>query len=131
MNHSFRVLVLTVGVSLAFIMPVSADTKPDRSTLPDAAQSTVWAPPTVETWTTSNGMTVWFLRQDQAPLVSLSLVMEQGTATDPKGKAGLTNLMVDMLDEGAGTRDGYALRTIHFKSAIQAPSWVTLHLVNG
>ena len=28
-------------------------------------------------------------------------------------------------------RDGDALRTIHFNSATQALSWVTLHLVNG
>ncbi|MEZ4436886.1 MAG: pitrilysin family protein [bacterium] len=76
---------------------------PDRKGLPTpAGERTAWAPPAVTTWKTDNGITVWYLRQQQAPLVSLRLVLPTGAASDPIGKAGATSLMVDLLDEGAG-----------------------------
>jgi zinc protease len=81
----------------------------DRSALPAPAAPIVWAPPAVETWRLSNGMQVWLLTQEQAPLVSLTLQLPNGSATDPAGKAGLTALTVDLLDEGAGERDALQL----------------------
>ncbi len=81
----------------------------DRSKLPTPAPPKSWAPPAVATWTLPNGMTVWYLRQTQAPLVSLRLLLPHGAASDPTGKAGVTSLMADMLDEGAGSRDALAL----------------------
>ena len=81
----------------------------DRSKLPKPGPPKRWAPPVVATWTMPNGMTVWYLRQSQAPLVSLRVLLPHGAASDPKGKAGTTSLMADMLDEGAGARDALAL----------------------
>ena len=81
----------------------------DRSKLPTAGPSKIWAPPAIERWKTSNGVDVWFLRQAQAPLISLKLILPRGGATDPPGKAGLAALMVDLLDEGAGGRDAIEL----------------------
>lgn len=81
----------------------AAATAPDRKGLPTpSGERTAWAPPAVTTWKTDNGITVWYLRQDQAPLVSMRLVLPTGAASDPIGKAGATSLMVDLLDEGAG-----------------------------
>ncbi|MCA9537966.1 MAG: insulinase family protein [Myxococcales bacterium] len=68
-----------------------------------------WAPPAMTTWAMKNGITVWYLRQDQAPLLSLRLMLPNGAASDPDGQAGLTALMVDMLDEGAGQRSALEL----------------------
>ncbi len=81
----------------------------DRSKLPAPGPAKRWAPPGVATWTLPNGMTVWYLRQTQAPLVSLRLLLPHGAASDPRGKAGTTSLMADMLDEGAGGRSALAL----------------------
>lgn len=78
---------------------------PDRSGLPAPGPVKAWAPPPVTTWTMKNKLEVWYLRQSQAPLISMHLVLPNGAATDPAGKAGVTAMMVDMLDEGAGARD--------------------------
>lgn len=43
------------------------------------------------------------------PLVSLVVVVPRGAETDPVGKEGLTSLMADLLDEGAGKLDALAL----------------------
>lgn len=83
------------------VAPTEA-TGPDRSTLPQPKAAPMWAPPEVTTWQLGNGMDVWFLRQDQAPLLSLYLVFDRGSGTDPPDKAGLTALTADLLDEGAG-----------------------------
>lgn len=76
----------------------------DRTKLPEPGPRPDWAPPEVTRFELSNGIDVWYLRQDLAPLVSLELVVPRGAATDPEGKAGLTTLTADMLDEGAGER---------------------------
>ncbi len=77
---------------------------PDRTRLPLAREIPEWTPPAVTTWTMANGAGVWFLRQDQAPLASVTLVLPRGSSTDPVTKAGLTALTADLLDEGAGER---------------------------
>ena len=75
---------------------------PDRTGLPKPTVAKAWAPPAVNRWKMSNGMTVWHLKQSQAPLISLTVLLPNGSASDPKKKAGTTALMVDMVDEGAG-----------------------------
>ena len=82
---------------------------PDWTTPPAPGPAVRWAPPAVDTWRLANGLTVWFLRQDQVPLASISLIVPRGAATDPAGKAGTTALMADMLDEGAGGLDALSL----------------------
>ena len=82
---------------------------PNRAELPKPAAARDWAPPIAQTWTMPNGIDVWFVEQRQAPLISLQLIMPGGGATDPAGKAGLTSMMIDMLDEGAGERSALAL----------------------
>jgi zinc protease len=77
---------------------------PDRSKLPEPTKLRDWAPPVPETWRLSNGIRVWHLQQGPTPLVSLSFVLLRGSATDPAGQAGLTELTADMLDEGAAGR---------------------------
>ncbi len=81
----------------------------DRTGLPKPAAAPEWQPPAVSTWTMPNGITVWYLKQDQAPLLSLRLVLPRGAATDPRGKAGLTALTADMLDEGAAGKSALEL----------------------
>ncbi len=88
-----------------------ASAKPtvDRSKLPAPGPAPGWSLPPASTWKLSNGVEVYYLEQGSTPLVSLSLVLPRGSATDPKGKSGLTALTADMLDEGAGKRSALAL----------------------
>ena len=101
------VLVVALGASLGActkqIVPI------DRTKLPAPAAAPNWSPPTVQTWTLANGLTVWFLRQDSAPLASAQLILPSGGSLDPGDKAGLTAFTIDMLDEGAGDRDALQL----------------------
>lgn len=101
-------LLMALGLGIFLSGPAFA-TGPDRSKLPGPSGSTVWAPPTVQTWTMPNGIAVWYLEQRQAPLLSMRIVLPHGASTDPTGKEGTTALMVDMLDEGAGDRDALTL----------------------
>ncbi|HHH28791.1 MAG TPA: insulinase family protein [Polyangiaceae bacterium] len=78
--------------------------RPDRGKLPTPAEAADWSLPTVATWKMGNGMEIWHLEQRSTPLVSLRMVFPRGSASDPPGKAGLTGLTADMLDEGAGDR---------------------------
>ena len=81
----------------------------DRGQLPAPDPVVAWAPPTPNVSTLSNGIRVWHAEWGDLPVVSLLVVIPRGTETDPKGKAGLSYLMADMLDEGAGTRSALEL----------------------
>ena len=80
----------------------AAEPEVDRSQLPAPGPIVNWAPPTPSVSALKNGIKVWHTRWGSTPLVSLMVIIPRGTATDPKAKAGLTYLMADMLDEGAG-----------------------------
>ena len=103
-----RFFVLFCAAFMAIATP-AIGAKPDRSKLPGPSGSTVWAPPTIQTWSMKNGISVWFIEARQAPLITMELITAQGAGTDNADKAGATAFMVDMLDEGAGERDTLAL----------------------
>lgn len=79
--------------------PVAA---PDRSTLPEPGPAPSWAPPAPEAWQLASGVRVLHRVHGNVPLVSLFLVIPRGAETDPRERAGLSYLMGDLLDEGAG-----------------------------
>ncbi len=110
---SLRFASLAGGLKLlplfALCLACGALPPPDRTKLPEPGPKKDWAPPAVTTWDMPNGMKVWYLEQDQAPLISLQLVFTRGGTSDPVGKEGLTALMADMLDEGAGERSALEL----------------------
>lgn len=70
-----------------------------------------FTPPTPEVIKAPNGMTVWLIERHTLPIVSASLTVPYGSASDPKGKAGLSHITADMLDEGAGSRSAVELST--------------------
>lgn len=82
---------------------------PDRSSLPEPGPRPEWAPPEPVTFRLSNGIRVWHIERGTVPLCSLELIVPRGSATDPPAKAGLTQLTVDMLDEGAGSYGALSL----------------------
>jgi zinc protease len=88
------------------VAPVLVNTAgPARDKLPTPGAFGGWSLEKPQIFALKNGIKVYFLEQGPTPLVSLLLVLPRGSAADPKGKAGLTSLTADMLDEGAGKRD--------------------------
>jgi predicted Zn-dependent peptidase len=68
-------------------------------------------PPAPVAFKAANGMTVWLVERHALPMVSATLSIPYGSASDPKGKAGLAHITADMLDEGAGSRNAVELST--------------------
>lgn len=76
----------------------------DRSRLPEPGPTRAFAFPAIEKTTLPNGLRVWTVRHTQVPLVSFTLLVRRGAASDPVGKDGLAAVAADMLDEGSGAR---------------------------
>jgi zinc protease len=60
--------------------------------------------------TTPLGIKAWLVEDKSAPVVALSFSFAGGTASDPAGQLGATDLMASMLTDGAGTLDAQAFR---------------------
>jgi len=83
--------------------------RPDRSQLPKPGDLGTWSAPEPQIFKLSNGLPVYHLEEDTAPLATLMLVLPRGAATDPAGKSGLTALTVDLLDEGTASMNALEL----------------------
>ena len=57
------------------------------------------------------GITAWLVEDHSVPVVSASIVFRGGAALEPDDKAGLTYLVTDLLDEGAGDLDSTAFQS--------------------
>src|SRR6056297_2182657 len=58
--------------------------------------------------TTPGGINAWLVEDHSIPFVALELRFRGGAALDRTGKRGATNLMVGLLEEGAGDLDARA-----------------------
>jgi zinc protease len=76
----------------------------DRSTLPRPHPSRPFVFPPIEKSSLPNGLRIWTVTHDVAPLVASMLLVDVGSADDPAGAEGLAALTADMLDEGSGAR---------------------------
>ncbi len=60
----------------------------------------------IKTFTTPKGITVWYVEDKTLPIISLSFLFKNaGTAYDPNNKQGLTRMLSNTMDEGAGDVD--------------------------
>ncbi|UCH76200.1 MAG: insulinase family protein [Rhodospirillales bacterium] len=64
----------------------------------------------VERVVSPGGIEAWLVRDTMVPLVSIEFSFRGGAALDPAGKAGLADMTVSLLDEGAGTFDSQAFQ---------------------
>ena len=66
----------------------------------------------IEEVTSPGGIEAWLVREPSLPFVALELRFRGGSSLDLPGKRGATNLMVGLLEEGAGALDaqGFAER---------------------
>ena len=58
--------------------------------------------------TSPGGIQAWLVQEDSIPFLSLEIRFLGGSALDPKGKRGVTNLMTALIEEGAGDLDATA-----------------------
>jgi zinc protease len=65
--------------------------------------------PNVERRMLRNGLRVWAIEHSAVPVVTVSCLLEAGTAIDPAGKPGLASLTAALVAEGAGQYDAIAL----------------------
>ncbi len=87
------------------------------SVLPAAVSAAPVAP--VERVVTPAGIEIWYVREANIPVISVSLGFRGGTALDPADKSGLANFALGLLDEGAGDMDSLAFQQAVVNRAIQ------------
>lgn len=75
---------------------------------PTIGEPAAFEAPVAQTFTLSNGITVWHYPQKELPLVSVRIQVEGGSSADPKALPGLTSFADDMLEYGAGDLDAAA-----------------------
>ena len=68
--------------------------------------------PHVERRMFANGMRAWAIEQSAVPVVTVSCLLEAGTAIDPAAKHGLASLTAAVVAEGAGQYDAIALSDV-------------------
>lgn len=81
----------------------------DRTTAPLPAAPRPYRFPDITRTTLPNGLRVLVAENRNAPLVALRALVRSGADHDTVSTAGLASLTADMLDEGAGDRDGIRL----------------------
>ena len=81
----------------------------DRTKAPTPGAPRPYHFPHVTRTTLANGLRVLVAQNHNAPLVSLRALVRSGADHDAPEVAGLASLTADLLDEGAGKRDGIRL----------------------
>lgn len=63
--------------------------------------------------TSPGGIEAWLVEEQAIPIISLEISFNGGAVVDPEGKEGVANLMMGLLEEGAGDMDavGFAEAT--------------------
>ncbi|MGR3648836.1 MAG: M16 family metallopeptidase [Shimia sp.] len=64
-----------------------------------------WAEINIKEVTSPGGIKAWLVEEPSIPFVAMELRFRGGTSLDAEGKRGATNLMVGLLEEGAGDLD--------------------------
>jgi zinc protease len=88
-------------------MPAAAEAG-FRAKPPPAGPPVVFRAPVPTVLSLKNGLTVWLLERHDLPLVSMVLVVDAGSNTNPAGMPGVSYFVSAMLDEGTPTRDAVA-----------------------
>lgn len=86
------------------VAPPAPDPEAWRATAPIPGAESTWQAPVARQFTLKNGIPVLLVERPGLPLLSVRVVVGAGRETNPKGKAGLSALTADLLDEGTSTR---------------------------
>jgi zinc protease len=74
----------------------------DRSRLPDVGPDPSFTLPAIVRHTLANGLQVRTVQHHSVPIVTITILIEGGTGSDPAGQEGLAAFVADMADEGTG-----------------------------
>ncbi|WP_421996945.1 M16 family metallopeptidase [Reyranella sp.] len=85
----------------------------------------------IQTVTTPLGLKAWLVRDKSAPALALSFSFEGGTASDPAGQSGVTELMAALLTDGAGALPGPAFRQRQEDAAVSLGFNASLDRLGG
>jgi zinc protease len=77
------------------------------------------------------GIEAWFVQDATVPLVAMEFAMGGGAAQDPDGKAGVANMVADLIDEGSGDLDSRAFHEHLDRRAIELSFSVTRDYFRG
>jgi zinc protease len=94
---------------LVTTLPTPEPVLGSRDERPAPAATSRFDVPQPEAFTLPGGLRVWHVERPGLPLVSMRLEVDAGAVLDPVGKSGLATLAHDLLDEGAGGKDAFAL----------------------
>ena len=62
--------------------------------------------------TSASGVEAWLVEDYTVPIITVEGLIEGGASQDPSGKPGVLNLLMGLLDEGAGPYDARSVLTI-------------------
>jgi zinc protease len=77
------------------------------------------------------GIEAWFVQDSTVPLIAMEYGFGGGAAQDPDGKAGLGNMVADLLDEGSGDLDSKSFHEHLDRRAIELSFTVTRDYFRG
>jgi zinc protease len=121
--------VVAVAAALAAVAATGAHAQPlDRSRRPTPSPAAPFRMPTVEMRRLSNGISVAVIQNHQLPIVSVRAVTDAGPLLEPAEKAGLSQLVNQMLAEGTTTRtaDQLAEAFADLGNAVTAQGFTTI-----
>jgi zinc protease len=84
----------------------------DRSRLPDTGTTAEAAFPKFERAKLGNGLEILFVSRHAVPTVEMQLLVDCGSAADPKGLSGLAAMTLNMMDEGTKTKNAVEIGEI-------------------
>src|SRR5262249_9461379 len=85
----------------------------------------------IERFVTPAGIEVWLVRDQTVPLISIDFGFRGGSAQDPPEKSGTANMMISLLDEGAGELDDKAFHERLERKAIEFNANIGRDTVRG
>ena len=81
--------------------------------------------------TTPLGVKAWLVQDKSAPALALAFSFAGGTASDPAGQSGVTNLMATLLTDGAGPLAAHAFRQRQEDAAASLSFGASLDRLSG
>jgi zinc protease len=73
----------------------------------------------IEQTVSPGGIEIWLVRDATVPLIAMEFAFRGGATQDPPDKAGVSNMTLDLLDEGAGELDARAFHEALERKAIE------------
>lgn len=120
---SFLLSSRLVWASSSLLVALSVSSPASFATPPSTPAVTPKLQPThidVQEVKSPKGITAWMVESHEIPVVSIALAFKNaGMASDPKGLAGLVNLLSGLLDEGAGEWSGQEFKKFLLEKNIE------------